>query len=483
MISIIKTFLTRAGFRTTESHFGVEPYGDGNLIISRVDLVNGEIVEVVTECLEAGTDCSSILRRLGIGSDSHISLVLPRHEVLAKNLRLPTKDPIALRKMIPFEAASVSPWQEEEVAYSYEDLGPDLEGYTQILLFLVKRDRLQQFIGRCTSFGLRPTHIEVSTLSLARLALRLERDSADCALLSTRPAGMEYIRLSNCKPVFSRGMATDSDIVGMLTQSLEMDERRFGTANPPSKILLAVNHPQENCLEPTLIELGIPFTRLFDSGESDSPDTRQITPAAVGCVGAALVPQLIGSTSDFLPETEARSRAIRRLVKQGRVLAFSMLWVSLVAYGLGSHYLDQIRERTRTSQQMIQDLERNAGDIEVKAKLLKSVDAERQRSSLPLRLVLELYDLTPTEIAVNQMVIDSKGRLILSGEAPEYGSVFKYLAALNKSELFSNVSLLFAGNTSANEQKQYDFKLECKIRELNQPKERPSKKERPKHAR
>ena len=454
--------------RPDRTVYGIEPCPDGSFRICAVRLQKDRILDVDSRALDS-ENAREVSEEIGYRANRQTVLALPRHEIIVRTIRLPTTDPAEISRMIPYEAETIAPWPAEDVCVSYESLGEDAEGYAQVLLFLVRREWLDDVLKRLREFGLRPSRVEVSTLSIARLASTIEGQS-NAAFLSSRATGIEYVRFLEGKPVFSRGKAPDSPLDAMVRESVAIDERRFGKDDRPTQLVLA--RGTENGREICDLQEQIPFplASFADLPVGTCDVEVELSNQEIVCVGAALAPEDVGSTSDLLPESEARRVALRKIAKQIPTLVLSIALLFFLLFGLGSHYFGIMKARGDAARSEIAKLEKDVGNIEAKAGLLDFLEGERAKSELPLDIVLELYDKTPAPIAVNQMHFDGRGKLVLTGEAPEYTTVFEYVANLNKSDVLFNVDLIYAISSKSSEASLLDFKLKCDFKERGKTK-------------
>lgn len=450
------------------SAYCVEVCGEGAYRGVRVDF-RGDSVEGV-EARGPFSDVSgarSQFGELGWTPRDPVALVLPRRDGLVRRVRVPSKDPRQIALMVPYEAGTHLPWPAEQALVGYEVYGDDSD-FTQLVLVAVQKALVEDHVERLRGFGIEVVRVELSTLSLSRLVRRGGDPARDLAILDIQPHGTEYLRVSGGVPVFSRGAGLDEPPDEMLSRSYGLDRRKSGAESSCDGLLIASDEPAASAAARRAEGLGFSLQPLstLGLGNGFSAACRP----ALTAVGAALGLREGASTADLLPERAARRLALRRVARESRVLAAALVWLAAVLYGLGAHYLGVERDRAQRDRAQIEALGAEAQALQEQFEQLEQLAGEREEVSYPLRVVLELYERTPSDVVINEFTYDGRGAVTLGGEAPSYPALFTYLASLGESKLLHDVEMVHSATPRTGGGSRIDFKVNCSLGARGGPK-------------
>lgn len=446
-----------------QTRFGVRPIRPGEYKIVAVGFEEDVVHSVNESTLSTSENAKTVLNELRYNIGAETVLALPRDEAILKWVRLPSTDAMQIAKMAPHEARTLSPWPAEETAVGHHTLFADDDGYTHMVLILVRHEMIREHLQNLKECGLQVTHIEVSTFSLGRILNGVSEDEP-IGVMHVEDDHQEFIRLSRGYPLFSRGAKTAEAPILMLQHSMELDQRRHGQDAEYAKIIVcgddttAVTTMQNEWdqLVPLLAAKDLPLSVLNGLSDAQSLD--------MTCVGATLVDGASTTTSNLLPAEEARSIILRKLLRQTCMFAVTLIWIAATLFGLGRYYFIQERQYVDDTQRLINQLKAQVGDLDVQSKQVELLAGEFEMVSLPLRIVLELHELTPNRIALNYMQYDSRRSLVLSGESPSYPEVLSFLTHLQKSKLLYDVSMNYSTRTRTASGGAVDFKVTCQVR-------------------
>ena len=340
---------------------------------------------------------------------------------------------------------------------------PDAEDYSTVSLFMVRRDVLRGHLARLRDWGLMPSRIEASVLSLKRLvgALNDERP----AVFVVGADGLEYVRFSEGHVAFSRGTDAADDPIEMLSRSIALDIRRNGSRERCTSLVLAGDRPLDASQLVRRTALRAPVRSMREIPVPGLNGAASMDPADALCIAAALGSRTPGPDSNLLPERESRALALRRLPRLASALVAAVAWLALVLFSIGYHYVSLEVGRTERAERVIRALEGEVGDLNEKNEALELLAGERGRVSLPLRVVLELYEQTPQAIALNSLSYDAWRPLVFGGEAPSFPVLYGYVNKLVESELFDNVEIKHGVKPRVGGQELVEFKVTCTVRE------------------
>jgi hypothetical protein len=444
---------------------GVTPHSGGVYRVALIDFLDGKVRSLHAMFFsDTSTDpWAQTPEAPTIPSGVPTVLTLPCHEVFIEQLRLPTSDPAQIARMVANEAMSYSPWPEEEQRTGYRLESVDEEGYSNLLLFGVRQSVLDTHLAALHKFKLYPTHIEASTISLARLLSFAEEEERPAALL-LEEGRASYVRLSHGRYAYSRGTLNNTAASDFARRSLAMDVRKNGRhAAPTSMALLDCRKPNAEALQDIELE-NMPMFEASRLGAAVLNGAGALDQRDALCLGAALAASESSDTANLLPDRERMRMTLREVFRQGKVLALLLVWFAAAIIGLGYYSIESMQTRTEQAELAIATLEKDAGDLRDQSKALELLSGERIRVSGPLKLVLELYRVTPRDIAINSMQYDARGRVVLGGEALQYRSVYSFVGALQESPLFRTAEISNASKPpNSNVDAMVEFKMICTV--------------------
>lgn len=397
----------------------VEPLRNGRYRITPIRVERGVAFGSDAWLVEPEDAAGGVVPRLPSGE---VVLVLPRHEVVLKWLRLPVSDPAQVAKMAPYEAIALVPWPPEAIHTAFKIYSVTGQ-QSEVLLAVVRPEVLEDHLAALDRAGLAAGRVVVSTLCLAHLAGR----SGVTRMAAYASGAAEYVRVMNGRPTFSRGEADPPSCVASWRASMALDQRRNGTDQDDGPIPFVVDAAYAGRIplderdgvvfEPLSVEpfLGGPVPQGGLSGTA---------------LGAALLSVDGSGDLDLLPERRAQRLARRRMWRGLRLAAVALAWLLIAAAGLCRHYFAVAETQAAAAAQSVAALQSEVGNLAAKHRDLTLLADERKAAGQPLRMVLALYEKTPLTIAISQMRFDSRGFLVLGGEAPSYADAFAYVDAL-----------------------------------------------------
>jgi hypothetical protein len=304
---------------------------------------------------------------------------------------------------------------------------------------------------------IQPTRIVPSVRGLSVL-LRSCSDTERPAVMLVTQNGVEYLRLEGGVPAFSRGMPGTDSPQQVLMESLAVDRRRHGAPGACTSLFVA-GIPLESLNLP-----GCPAHEALGAGAFSALNGAMAdTVEALQAVAAAIAPSDSADTANLLPPTEQEALARRRLWRSARRTLALALWLmaSLIALG---YYEYEVQLRTAESLELeLHDLGPDIRALREKNEALAYFADERRAAARPLEIVLDLYERTPSSLAINDFRYDSRGTLSLSGESPDFPSLFRFLQALDESPQFEECRLVSSSKPAAVSEPLVDFKINCQV--------------------
>jgi len=101
-------------------------------------------------------------------SKENVFVALPREKTLMKLLEVPSAVEENLRKALEYELAKHVPFSPEEAAFDFQIL-EKTEGLLRVLLVVIKKDIVNEYLDLFRRMGIRPVAIEISSTASANL--------------------------------------------------------------------------------------------------------------------------------------------------------------------------------------------------------------------------------------------------------------------------------------------------------------------------
>jgi type II secretory pathway component PulL len=313
---------------------------------------------------EWGAEYARFLKPLGL---SHLSatVLLPRREVIVRQMALPGVAGKDVEGAIRFQLDSLHPYGEDDVAWGWSPLA-----YGAVLIGIVRRATVTRYLDLFLEAGIAVASFTFSAAAV-HSAIRLNgggRRDGFLALSRTASGGVEVYGESQARPVFS----AEFDLTPERAALLGLAELRLAPETEPLKLEDVLPIPAVNPVENDLSRNARPYAtalagacpRLAPAANMLSPAQRQASSRAVfipTVVLAAILLLVAGAVvvyssyadrrylraieAEIAKEAPAAQRAdeLDRLIRQARER---------------SQLLDQFRNQTRADLEALNELTR-----------------------------------------------------------------------------------------------------------------------------
>jgi hypothetical protein len=440
----------------TRYALGIESAGAESYRMAGVHFEKGRAVEMTFAAnVDAGT-VRGELSRLGYRRGAYAVLAVPRHVAVWETARVPTRDAAQLSRVVLNEAKVLSHWPEDATALGYEVRDDPEEGYSRVDYIFVHRDVIREHVERLRSWGVVLSRVELSTFGLARL---LSAEETPARMIRIAGTQCEIVQ---CEPggAVAASIGADREPEEAVNAALDwMKNAASGDASETPLFIAADD------------SAGLANRFSFRNAHGLSELQRGVLngigplePPVEVAVGAALARMSAQPTSSLLPPEETRAHSMRQALRLGALLTVLLLAFAAMSWALARHYAGQEQAYADAVRQELRTLRSQAGDLESKWEQLGMMQGELAAVPLPLRVVLALYEHTPTSIAINHMRFDPDRGVVLSGEAPAHAAVLEYVDALRKAPEFAKVDLESSSQPTLGADTLVDFKITCTLR-------------------
>lgn len=183
--------------------------------------VEGKSVAVVSHDVERGdwTGDPAALGGVIAGLAARLALaeepvytVLPRHEITARVVVLPSQDPAEIDSMVRLSAEEYVPYPVDDLVISHSILHKLPGGESRVLVGLAHKDVLQAHIDLLAQAKIVPQHVYLSTTCLATaLSAAVPPGEEPVGVVSLGSTGLEVVVFTGGRLGFTRGVASAHD--------------------------------------------------------------------------------------------------------------------------------------------------------------------------------------------------------------------------------------------------------------------------------
>jgi len=407
--------------------------------------------------------------------------IVPSHQVITRNIELPSVDPDEIKEIINLQASRYTPHSREDIIVDYINIEVYKQNYTKALLVIVSKNIIRRYIDILKNAGLTLENVYLAPESLAWSASKIFKIKSS----SNTPINMIHIDethtdftiVSQAKVIFIRNIPLGCvEMAGNREQSLQRftDElkksleaylsedigKRPGEAFITGAVEMFVGAEEtisDNLLLPVKI---LPYEKYFHISKSAAQNLEKekgvslLALMGVMSAGKDLKVNLIPQEVKIQRQLEERSRD---MIKTGIliliifILGFSVL-LSNMAFK--SVYISNLETKYKPINEAAEKLE----DSFSKITLIRNYQSKRGYSLLVLT---EIYQLIPSDLELNFIRYDSQGRFSIRGTARSMSTVFYFVDHMEKSEFLKNVKTKYTAKRKDGLRDVTDFEISC----------------------
>ena len=425
---------------------------------------------------------SNTLQKMHVKAREAI-LLLPRHLVTARMLRIPATDPDEVSRMVRLQAGRQTPYSKEEVVSGYRVIDTDPQGYSRVLLVIARRVLITDRIQALADAGITAVGVGISTEGLITWLERSRDTSAEVLAVLNVDAGyaelavFEYGSLVYTKAILIGAAHIGDDRakwIPEIAREVQGALTRYKTdTNSTGATRLAVCgalHDDED-----LVRLLGEHTRMnvdslgaLDKQPVSHPgkskkgfDERLVSPVAVlGTAVAGEAPE----ADLMLPDLRISHVMDQR---RGQLTAMGGLTIILVTLLSGLMLLGLYKR-----DMVLKRLDEQLGELAPRAERVRSMrsqmllmqrrlDARRR----PVTLFAELHRVTPETIRVSWLTIDDNQGVSIRGNARSMNQVVAYVSTLESSDYFANVKTTYTSQKETQRGNVAEFQINCRYEE------------------
>lgn len=432
--------------------------------------------ELSSSDLEGGAKAlQQILREHNI-RPRHVILSIPRHSVTIKNVKLPSKNLAELDEMAGFQAVKQIPYSKEEMAYGFNVIGADPEGYSKVMLVICHREVIERPIEILRSCGLSPEKVTLSSFGLLNWfnfnnELRKQSETSPVILVDCDTNSSDVAIIHMGKLVYTRGltfgyaegMSYHNRLADEIDKTLPTLEKESELARPTHAVF--TGNVSESALLKSesegALNMKIQFVDPFKLA------SLSIAPAFQPYVTQASYSSLIGTAIgeeevDLLPKAlklEKSAKIKKRELTISVILTFAVITsISFTAWNKIHQkelILNNVESKLSQTAPFAQEIEKMRMATEV-------ITYQLKKKSEALDVLNELHKIIPPQIYLILYTYDEE-KAELKGTANALSDVFKLVTVLEDSPSFKNVEVRYATKRKIGEQELVDFEIVCHL--------------------
>ncbi|MEK7793377.1 MAG: hypothetical protein AAB353_02555 [Candidatus Hydrogenedentota bacterium] len=347
------------------------------------------------------------VRRHDLGGD-RVFTVVPRHDVTARIIELPSADQDEIAGMVRLSAAEFVPYAADEIVTSHAVLSVREDGISSVLAVVAHRDVVDRHLDRLTVAGAPPEKVFLSTACLlSAAAASTPADIETYALANLASGGLEVLVLRGTVLEHARGVGssqewgTDQSVLDELAAELRstIAAHRRDTLDGvgASDVFFCSDNADSSAIAEAITHdvdfQCAPATHILEITGTSRGNLNGVPVVALGAVmnaqgrGACII--------DLTPRDEKRRRAAAKLLNKAvRIgIAAALLIVSAAAlftqalYQRNSHIakLERIAEQRRPQVQ----------EMVAKRRHLERMQEEVSRKDSALEMLAAVANLAP----------------------------------------------------------------------------------------
>lgn len=391
--------------------------------------------------------------------EDEVYSVLPRHDMTARILVLPSNDLDEVRGMVRLSAEEFMPYPAEELVIDQSILQKLPDDQSRVLAVFAHRDVVDTHVRLLEQAGAEPEKIFVSSACLASAAIAAKDDAEErYALVNLASGGLEVLVMNGKRLEFGRGVATSQDWSSLTD---EASESREELSIEVRASLSAHKRESED-------GMGVDQIYVCSSWADVSPATDMLfQETGYDAAPADFVKSLLGKSAEkvdglplvsiggalaaqgrapvamnLVPESllEARERSQRRksLITGGAVAAVILVALGLL-YSLAVHqrsvYIHDLEKRVQALQPAAEEVIRKQRDLMV-------LQDRVNREGSALELLAAVCELAPADgFNVTRFFYDRGKELRIQGRVDDLAKVTLFSQSLRE-EGEANVPLL-----------------------------------------
>jgi len=436
-------------------------------------------------CIGSNEDIGAILKEskhLKNIRSLEVCIIIPRREVILKQMRLPTEIGSDLEKMIPLQIVTQLPFSLENISYDYDVLEAG-EGYSKVLVTILRKETAFQYLNYFKMSKVTPSKMILSSRGLLgwflhqRSKLR-SADKKSIALINVDTVNTEICFYFAGKLYFSRSIEflrkeQHGDKFNSFLDTIKrsMASYQKDKMGPAVESIIILWQSQEVFGLKKILEkkFNLPI-EVIDSIEDLSisevenlsclGDKEGISLSA----GSGLLFSSERNITHNLMPSEIRQRRVKR--NQNRDL-MKFIFISAVCLSL---FLLNLKIDNLKKSERLKDINREISETIHQVKSLTSQELSIHLLNIRLNqyvffpeLLLKVYQMVPQGVTINSLDFNKDYDFVISGDADSGIIVNDFQSNLLNSSTFSDVNLQSSSKRKIHKREVFSFRIKLKV--------------------
>lgn len=412
----------------------------------------------------------------------NIIAVVPRRFVIQRHISLPSHQEEEIKKMVALQIIKQVPYPKDDIIVDHITLHKDPSGYAKVLVVAVHNEVVGRYLKIFRDAGL---HLHILTLSSEGL-LNLygyqehkgkQKIGASAVVINVDCLHTEICFFDAGKLLFSRSInygAKDLNPqqIHAFVEQIHLTINAYQKENISdtiSKITLFSALKEGDLLKAGLatedkipVDMVNPLTEVFCRKDVlPAALEREGVSVAVG-LGLALAEKR--KMINLLPLEVSDSLKIKQKRREwAKIVSLSTL-VSMLIIGifvLSVHRKSQVVEHLAG---LVRETEQKVSEIRERSKRWDILKEKLAAKVTVMKIISELYNVTPMSISYRSVQLDEKRALTLQGMSENSTDINNLQQSLVQSPLFDNVTLQYATKRKMFRGSEVtDFKITCQV--------------------
>ncbi len=448
-----------------------------------------ELIEVSSQSLSGLSDddiskaVQACIRALKI-KKAVISITIPSHLVITKNIEVPSTNDREIREIINLQAGRHTPYSREEIIIDYIPIDTYKQNYTKILLLIVTNSVIKRQLVIMEKAGINIERVLLAQEGMAYLTtknFKLDNASSPVSIIHIDEGFTDFTIVFKAKAIFIRSIPIgrqhlmaeaekfQTKFALEIKKSLEAYQAENIEKNPNMLILTGALEELEKAIETVLneaVHLPVRIAPYLDNISSTDKAASAVRAAKNLSFLNVIAPLWAFSESkvNLIPEEIKLKMALKRRSRDliSSSILFLVILVLIFLTLLSNIYFKStyLKNLNAKYQSLAKDA-KNLEEASQKNSLIRGYLANR---GISLRVLAELHEIAPLYLELNDIRFEKEGKFTIRGTAESMSTVFSFVDALEKSKYFKEVKTKYTTRRQEGKKDVTDFEINSLLR-------------------
>jgi Tfp pilus assembly PilM family ATPase/Tfp pilus assembly protein PilN len=406
-------------------------------------------------------------------------LIIPRYFITIRELELPSTNPGELAEIIDLQVSKQTPYSRSEITFDFKIIESVREGYSKVLLVIVKKNIIEERLKILKESGLEPESVRISSETAYQYLSSREQfkeiEKKVTAVIDIDSYFSDCLVINKGNLLFTRNIFTGRDFISKnpdtwkekfieeIKKSLELFQHEAEKVGIENIVLTGATEGLTDL--PALIRnaLNLPAHTLdIDKTALSTEETaKNISLSALfGALCSIEEPRI-----NLLPreaEIERQMKAKAKNITHTGILSILILVLLsaflLERFYIKNHYYEALCGKfTKT--------EKEATEVERMKLRVNMIRDYLDKKNSAINILQSLFSVTPKEVYFSNINYTKDKEVILTGVSETMSDVFKFVTVLEELDYFEKVKTNYATKKKKEEREVVSFELICPLTE------------------